>query len=167
MGDALERVGARQAVVSLACVLGGVSRGRAGDADGWQPARAGLPVVTGDRLYAARGARAELHASAFDIQLTSATGLEALELTEGVRRFYVWGGSASFLVRRLEPGERFEVESPGATVKFERAGDYRIDVGGDSRTVGPRHREAQAVRGEKPVRSCPEPLPFARTRPRS
>lgn len=167
MGDALERVGARQSVVNLACVLGGVSRGRAGDADGWQPARAGLRVVTGDRLYAARGARAELHAPAFDIHLTSATGLEALELTDGVRRFYVWGGSASFLVRRLEPGERFEVESPGATVRFERAGDYRIDVGGDSRSSAPRLCKSRAVRGEARVRPCPAPLPFARTRPRS
>jgi hypothetical protein len=120
--------------VSVAGISGGASYGRGGDADGWRPASVGLPVATGDRLYAARGGSLELDSAGFAIHLASATGLEALELTDDVKRFYVWGGSASFLVRQLTPGESFGVDSPNATVRFERAGEYRIDVGREGDT---------------------------------
>ncbi len=134
-GAPLESAGPRKgdealrAGVSVAGISGGVSYGRGGDADGWRPASVGLPVATGDRLYAARGGCLELDSAGFAIHLASATGLEALELTDDVKRFYVWGGSASFLVRQLRPGESFGVDSPRASVTFERAGHYRIDVG--------------------------------------
>lgn len=128
-GDEAGRAG-----VSVAGISGGVSYGRGGDAEGWRPASVGLPVATGDRLYAARGGRLELDSAGFAIHLASATGLEALELTDDVQRFYVWGGSASFLVRQLTPGQSFGVDSPNARVTLERAGDYRIDVGREGDT---------------------------------
>ncbi len=131
LGKARPRAGdeAGRTGVSVAVVSGGVSYGRGGDADGWRPASVGLPVAAGDRVYAARGGCLELDSAGFAIHIASATGLEALELTDDVKRFYVWGGSASFLVRQLTPGESFGVDSPSARVTFERAGDYRIEVG--------------------------------------
>ncbi len=127
--------GAEGAVVSVASVSGGVSHSRGGDADDWKPASAGLSVSTGDRLYAARGARLELRTAGCDIRLSSGAGLEAIGLADGARRFYVWGGSAAFLVRELRPSEFFGVDTASALVTFERAGQYRIDVdsGGETR----------------------------------
>jgi hypothetical protein len=91
-------------------------------------------VATSDRLYAARGASLDLRTAGFEIHLASGAGLEAISLTEEVKRFYVWGGSAWFLVRELQPNESFGVDTPTAAVTFERAGKYRIDVDREGRT---------------------------------
>ena len=125
---------AGRAILSVAGVSGGVSYGCGGDAEGWRPASVGLPVATGDRLYAARGACLDLRTAGFEIHLASGAGLEAIGLTDGLKRFYVWGGSAWFLVRQLQPGESFEVDTPTAVVTFERAGQYRIDVDREGNT---------------------------------
>jgi hypothetical protein len=91
-------------------------------------------MSAGDRLYAARGASLGLDGAGFEIQLASATGLEAIDITADVKRFYVWGGSASFLVRQLHPRESFKVDTPNARVIFERPGEYRIDIDSRGRT---------------------------------
>jgi hypothetical protein len=85
-------------------------------------------MATGDRLYAARGACLDLRTAGFEIHLASGAGLEAIELSNDVKRFYVWGGSAWLLVRELQPSESIGVDTPNAAVTFERAGNYRIDV---------------------------------------
>jgi hypothetical protein len=120
--------------MKVAYVSGGVSYDRGGDADEWRPAAAGIPLAAGDRLYAARGASLGLGGAGFEIHLASATGLEAIDLTADVKRFYVWGRSASFLVRRLHPRESFRVDTPNAGVTFERPGEYRIDIDGRGST---------------------------------
>ncbi len=117
-----------QVALSVADVSGGVSYGTDGDAEGWRPARVGLAVAKGDRLYVARGGSLDLRTAGFEIHLASGAGLEALALTEDVKQFYVWGGSAGFLVRALQPSESFGVDSPTAVVTFASTGNYRIDV---------------------------------------
>ncbi len=126
--------GARQAVLSVTGVSGGVSYGCSGDAEGWRPASVGLPVATGDRLYAARGACLDLHTAGFEIHLASGAGLEAIGLTNDVKQFYVWGGTAWFLVRELQPSESFGVDTPTAAVTFERAGTYQVEVDREGNT---------------------------------
>ena len=123
-GDQTGRV-----VLRVAGLSGGASFDRGGDPDGWRPASLGLSVATGDRLYAGRGARLELHSTGLEIHLEAGAGLEAIDLTHEVKRFYVWGGEASFLVGRLLPEESFEVDTPNASLAVERAGEYRIEVG--------------------------------------
>lgn len=130
----------RAAAVRVAHVSGGASYGRSGDPEGWAPVSVDLSVATGDRVYAARGACLDLHTAAFEIHLASGAGLEVISLTEEVKRFYVWGGSSWFLVRELQPSESFGVDTPTASVTFERAGKYRIDVDreGNARVVAER-----------------------------
>ena len=91
-------------------------------------------MASGDRFYTARGARLELRAPLFDIRLASGTGLDATELTRVANRFVVWCGSASFLIREIEPGGSFGAETPNAAVTFERPGEYRVDVDGKGST---------------------------------
>ena len=130
----LSRRGERPGPTALgvAYVSGGASYGRGADPDEWRPASVGIPVSAGDRLYTARGSRLELHAEEFEIHLGPGTGLEAIDLGVDAVSFSVWGGAASFHVRRLQPGDRFGVETPNAAVTFESVGEYEIDVG----TVG-------------------------------
>lgn len=130
----------RAAAVRVAHVSGGASYGRIGDPEGWVPVSVDLSVMTGDRVYAARGACLDLHGAAFEIHVASGAGLEVIRLTEEDKRFYVWGGSSWFLVRELLPSESFGVETPTASVSFERAGKYRIDVDreGNARVVADR-----------------------------
>ncbi|MBK9372530.1 MAG: hypothetical protein IPN03_02010 [Holophagales bacterium] len=130
-------VGTGRVVLRVAGVSGGASYDRGGDPDGWRPASLGLSVATGDRLYAGRGARLGLHSAGLEIHLEAGAGLEAVELTHEVKRFYVWGGEASFLVGRLLPEESFGVDTPNASLTVERAGEYRIEVGraDDTRVV--------------------------------
>ena len=129
-----EKDEARQAVLSVAGVSGGVSYGCSGDAEGWRPASVGLPVATGDRFYVARGACLDLHTAGFEIHLASGAGLEAIGLTDDVKRFYIWGGTAQFLVRDLQPSESFGVDTPTAAVTFERAGTYEVEVDREGNT---------------------------------
>lgn len=163
LDEARPREGAEagRAGVNVVGVSGGVSYGRDGDADGWRPASVGLPVARGDRLFAARGGGLELESAGFAIHLASATGLEALEITDDLQRFYVWGGSASFLVRQLAPGQSFGVDSPNARVTFDRAGEYRIDVGreGDTWVV--------VDRGDPAASAAGVPAPFGPGAPAS
>ncbi|MBK6404414.1 MAG: hypothetical protein IPF66_04905 [Holophagales bacterium] len=130
-------VGTGRVVLRVAGVSGGASYDRGGDPDGWRPASLGLSVATGDRLYAGRGARLELRSAGLEIHLEAGAGLEAIDLTHEVKRFYVWGGEASFLVGRLLPEESFGVDTPNASLTVERAGEYRIEVGraDDTRVV--------------------------------
>lgn len=115
-------------VASVGRTSGGVSFGRGGDPEDWRPASAGLSVATGDRLYTSRGGSLELRTDGFEIHLAPATGLEVTDLTGHAKRFYVWGGSASFRVRRIRSGETLTIDTPSTTVKLDRAGDYRIDI---------------------------------------
>lgn len=130
-GGTLPREGdeAGRVVLSVAGVSGGASYDRGGDPDGWRPASVGQSVATGDRLYAGRGAQLELRSAGLEIHLAPGAGLEAVDLTHEVKRFYVWGGSASFLVGRLLPEESFGVVTPNASLTVERAGEYRVEVG--------------------------------------
>jgi|GEM_PF-6540656 len=116
-------------VLRVAGLSGGASYDRGGDPDGWRPASLGLSVATGDRLYAGRGARLELHSAGLEIHLAAGAGLEAVGLTREVKHFYVWGGEASFLVGKLLPEESFGVDTQNASLTVERAGEYRIEVG--------------------------------------
>lgn len=126
--------GAGRPAVRVASVSGGTSYGRGGDPDAWRPAAVGLPISTGDRLYTARGACLELRTVGLEIRLGASTGLEAVDLGEEGRQFYLWGGAVSFLVGRLRSGEFFGVETPTAMVTIESAGEYQVDVERDGRT---------------------------------
>ncbi|MFN7987342.1 MAG: hypothetical protein U0529_07720 [Thermoanaerobaculia bacterium] len=138
-------------IAAVARTSGGVSFGRGGDPDDWRPASVGLPLAAGDRLYTSRGGHAELRAEAFEIHLASATGLEAIDVSDEAKRFYVWGGSASFLLRQLRPGETFTFETPNATERFDRAGEYRIDADGNEEKLAVAHcGSAGKARGADP-----------------
>ena len=124
----------RQTVARVAYFSGEVSYSRGDDPDDWQPASLNFPMTLGDRVYTARGSRLELETEGGVIYVAPETDLAALNLTYDVKQFSLGMGSASFLVRRIDSGETFEVDTPNAAVTVERPGEYRIDVDRDGNT---------------------------------
>jgi hypothetical protein len=123
-----------QTVVRVAYFSGEVSYNRGDDPDDWQPASLNFPMTLGDRLYAARNSRVELQTEGGTIYLAPETDFAALNLTYDVKQFSLGMGTASFRIRRIDPGESFEVDTPNSAVTFDGPGEYRIDVDVDGNT---------------------------------
>jgi hypothetical protein len=119
----------RQTVARISDITGSVSYARGDDPDNWQAADRNVPVTIGDRLYTDTRSRVELqlHGGHF-VRIGAHTDLAVLNLTDDTRQFAVKSGVVSIQIRRLDPGDVFEVDTPNAAVTLEQPGDYRIDV---------------------------------------
>ena len=119
----------RQTVARVSDITGSVSYARGDEPDRWQPADRNVPVTIGDRLYADTRSRAELqlHGGSF-LWIGAQTDLAVLNLTDDTRQFAVKSGVASIQLRRFDPDDVFEVDTPNAAVTLEQPGDYRVDV---------------------------------------
>jgi hypothetical protein len=125
----------RQTVARISAFDGEVSYARGDDPDDWQSADRNVPVTLGDRLYTSDRSRLELqvHGGNF-VRLGSGTDLAVLNLTDDTKQFAVKSGVASFQIRRIEPDEVFEVDTPNAAITLQRPGDYRVDIDPDGST---------------------------------
>ena len=124
-----------QTVARISYIAGDVSFLRGDDPDNWQPADRNVPMTLGDRVYTGGRSRIELQVHGGDvIRLGARTDLGALNLTEDTKQFSVHAGVSSFQVRHLSDYETFEVDTPNASVSFERPGDYRVDVDSNGNT---------------------------------
>jgi hypothetical protein len=106
---------------------GDVSFSPAGDG-GWYRIVRNRPLTGGDRLWTDRNALADIQVGSAAIRLGPQTSLEILDLHDGIGQFLVTQGSIGITVRRLYPGQVYEVATPNLAVVIERAGRYRIDV---------------------------------------
>src|SRR3984893_19077352 len=70
-------------VARLSYLSGSVSFLRAG-VDQWSQAAINFPVTTGDRIYTAKGARAELEAGPYTVRLSDATDLTITNLNDQI-----------------------------------------------------------------------------------
>jgi hypothetical protein len=146
----------QQTVLRVAYVSGTVSYSRGDDPDGWQPASLNFPMTLGDRLYTAKGSRLELQTEGGAIYLAPGTDFAALNLTYEVKQFSLGTGFAAFRIGHIDSGESFEVDTPNAAVTFDRAGDYRIDVGRNGNTrvlVKAGYAYVAAAGGEVPLQA--------------
>jgi len=87
------------------------------------------PLTTGDKLWADRESRAELHVGSTAVRLGSSTGMALLNLDDRNLQLQLTAGTLELRVRSLAPDETLEVATPTASVSVLRPGDYRIDVG--------------------------------------
>jgi hypothetical protein len=111
----------------VAYLAGPVSFAPAGT-DDWVLTTINRPLVTGDRLWADAGGRAELQAGASTIRLGDSTSLTVLNLDNTITQLQLAQGTLNFRVRRLAPGEIFEVDTPNLAFTVQQPGAYRIDV---------------------------------------
>jgi hypothetical protein len=98
----------------------------------WTELPQNRPLTTGDRLWADRGARAELQLGSATLHLDGQTHLGFSEVDERTAQFLLQQGTLQARVREITQGENFEVGTPNVAVRAMQPGEYRVDV--DPRT---------------------------------
>src|SRR5271156_5884932 len=98
-------------VARLNYVQGAVSFQPAGEQD-WLEADINRPLTTGDNLWADHDSRGEIHIGATAIRLSSDTGISFLNLDDRTVQLQLAQGTIEVHLRRLEPGNAFEIDTP-------------------------------------------------------
>src|SRR5450755_2730671 len=114
-------------VARMANIGGTVSFSPAGE-DDWVLATANRPLITGDRVWADADARAELQIGPLAVRLGSQTSITILNLDDRVAQFQLAQGALNVRLRRMDPGQTVEVDTPLLALSLRRPGVYRIDV---------------------------------------
>ena len=114
-------------VARLSHMQGELSFSPAGE-NGWYDVHRNRPLVRGDRLWTDRDSRAELQVGSALIRMDEETSVEFLELNDRLVQVEVSEGTINLRVRRLYPGQEFEIATPQLAFVVNRVGDYRIDV---------------------------------------
>jgi hypothetical protein len=124
-------------VARIAYVSGNASFSPGSEPDTWVHARINRPMVTGDRMWVERGARAELQLGQAAIRAAGGTSLSLLNLDDRIVQLQLNEGTLNVRVRRLDRGQTFEVDTPNLAYSIRRPGTYRIQVDpdGDATTV--------------------------------
>lgn len=119
-------------VARLGYAAGAVSFSPAGEND-WVKATVNRPLGPGDRLWTDDGgrARAEIQVGGAMIRMDGGTSLAVLNLDDRITQLQVTQGSLNVRVRRLEPNQVFEVDTPNLAFTLRQPGAYRIDVDPD------------------------------------
>ena len=130
-------------VARLSYAAGAVSFSAAGQ-DDWSQAALNRPLTTGDRLWVAEDARAELQDSGTLIRLRGGTGISVLNLDDAGTQLQLTQGSLNLRVRRLAPDQVVEVDTPQLALTLRQSGDYRIAVEPDGSVTDVIVRSGQA-----------------------
>ena len=131
-------------VARVGYVNGMVSFSPAGEND-WVEATLNRPLITGDRLWADDRARAELQIGVAVLRLGSRTSVTLLNLDDRVAQFQLTQGTLSVRVRRLDPDQVVEIDTPNLAYVIRQPGQYRIavDAEGDATEVWATNGRAQ------------------------
>ena len=108
----------------LNLVEGGVSF-RPGSLDEWAPAVLNYPLTAGDHLWTDQGSRAELHVGSTAIRLDAGTEISFLNLDEQTVQLGVSEGRLNVRLRRLDPGDAFEIDTPNCVVTLQAIGQLQ------------------------------------------
>lgn len=117
-------------VARLGYMSGAVTFSPAGE-DDWVQASINRPLTTGDRLWADRGARAEIQVGAAMIRMNAGTSVSVLNLDDRIAQLQLTQGTLNVRVRRFEPGQVLEVDTPNLAFVLRQPGEFRIDVDAD------------------------------------
>jgi len=135
-------------IARLGYMSGAVSFSPAGEND-WDQARINRPLTTGDRLWADARGRAEIQLGGALVRLNAGTGLSILNLDDRIAQLQLTQGTLNVRVRRLEPGQVFEVDTPNLAFTLRKPGAYRIEVDPDGNATAIIVRKGQGeVYGE-------------------
>src|SRR5882762_274679 len=106
-------------------------------------------MTTGDKLWSDNGGRAELHMGSAAIRLSGNTGFSFLNLDDRTTQIRLTEGVINVRVRRLDPDETFEIDTPNLAFSILREGNYKIDVNeaGDTTIVTVRDGQGEVTGG--------------------
>jgi len=133
-------------VARLNYVQGSVSYQVSGDQN-WVDADVNRPLTTGDNLWADQDSRGEVHIGSTAIRMDSMTGISFLTLDDRTVQLQLAQGTIEIHVRRLAPGEAFEIDTPNLSFTLTRSGEYRVqaDPNGDFTQIVVREGEGQVT----------------------
>src|SRR5215472_971393 len=114
-------------VARLAFAQGSVSFQPAGTQD-WVSTVINRPVTTGDQLWSDRDGRVELQLDGSFIRLSNNTGFSFLNLSDNVTQIQLSSGTIFVRVRRFDPDEIYEIDTPNLAFSIQGPGIYRIRV---------------------------------------
>jgi hypothetical protein len=117
-------------VARLGYLEGSVSFQPAGETD-WVQAVPNRPMTTGDQLWADKDSRAELQLGSAVIRLNENTGLSFLNLDDHTVQIQLTSGALNVRVRRLNPDDDFEVDTPNLAFSISQPGSYRVEASED------------------------------------
>jgi len=139
-------------VARISFVSGPVTYSRGDDPDEWDDAIENVPLTIGDRIYSPEGGRAEVQLSSGNfVRLAPRSYFTTLNLGDDIKQFYLGEGAASFNIKRLQPDEVIEIDTPNVSVTLDEPGNYRIavDEDGNSRITVRRGRVMVAAGGRQ------------------
>jgi hypothetical protein len=114
-------------VARLGYMTGPVSFSPAGEND-WLDATINRPLTPGDRFWTDERARAEIQAGGAIIRMDAGTGVSILNLDDRITQLQLTQGALNVRVRRIDPGEVFEVDTPNLAFTLRQPGEFRIEV---------------------------------------
>ncbi|NMM13515.1 MAG: hypothetical protein HHJ17_08265 [Rhodoferax sp.] len=117
-------------VARLGYASGAVSFSPAGDNE-WVQAPINRPLSNGDRLWTDAGARAEIQVGGAMIRMSAGSSVAVLGLDDRIAQLQLTQGTLNVRVRRLEPNQVFEVDTPNFAFTLRQPGEYRIVVDPD------------------------------------
>ena len=123
---------ARVARISVAA--GTVSLQPSGDTT-WSLATPNYPLTTGDRLYADRGARAELQVGRLSLRIAEESDVTVTSLTDQFLQVGLAQGTLRVSVYEMSPGDSVEIDTPRGALTLLAAGEYRVDSPADDRPM--------------------------------
>ncbi len=94
----------------------------------WTQAQLNRPLTSGDRLWSDQGSRAELDLGNAIIRLGSSTGFSFLNLDDHGAQMQLPAGTLIVLVRDMQAGDRYEIDTPNLAVTLREPGEYRVEV---------------------------------------
>ncbi|MBS0464825.1 MAG: hypothetical protein JSS03_07530, partial [Proteobacteria bacterium] len=121
-------------VARLSWQSGDVEFSAAGAQD-WGYADVNRPLMTGDRLSNGDDGRAELELGGAAVRLDYDSAFDLTDLENDYAQIQLTQGSLELRVRRLNPGESYEIDTPTIAFVAASPGAYRIDVNQDGTTT--------------------------------
>src|SRR5277367_5574326 len=124
-----------------------------GGVEDWVPATPNRPLTTGDRLWTETGSRAEVNTGNAALRLNARTNFTFVNLNDATTQVQISAGTLGIRLRRLNPNEVFEIDTPLAAFTLLRPGDYRVDVNeqGDSTLLTVRGGQAEAATSDNRI----------------
>jgi len=107
------------------------------------------PLTTGDNLWVDKDSLGEVHVGSLAIRMASETGISFLNLDDRTVQIQLAQGTIEVHLRRYEPGNAVEIDTPNLAFTLTNAGEYRIetDPNGDSTLIIVREGGGQVTGG--------------------
>jgi hypothetical protein len=121
-------------VARIGFLSGSVSFQPSGDT-AWSAATLNYPVTTGDRVYADRGARAELQVGPVTVRASDLADLTVIDLTDQFVQLGLTQGTIRISVYQLAPGDSVELDTPYGAMMLLASGEYRFDAPPDGGSI--------------------------------